>query len=95
VGVFDYSQRKPISLREPDLIHFNGKEIALVDAWIEKLRPLNARQISDLSHETAAWRLTRDRETIDPRHVWIAWRKANAAEMMRGKELAEKYGLLV
>lgn len=94
VDFFDYPQKKPVNLRNPDLIHFTGREIALVDAWIEKLRPLNARQISDLSHETAAWRLTRDRETIDPRYVFIGWRKPNAAEIMRGRELAEKYGLL-
>ena len=94
VDFFGYEQKKPVNLRKPDLIHFNGQEIALVDAWIERLRPMNAREISDFSHETAAWRLTKDRETIDPRYVFIAWREPNAAEIARGRELAAKHGLL-
>ncbi len=87
-------QNRPVNLRAPDLSYFSGREIAVVDEWLELLRPLSAKDVSLISHQTASWRLTSDREKIDPRTVFIGWRVPNAAEVRRGKELAAKYGLL-
>ena len=89
-----YRQNRPVNLRDPDLSFFSGAEIALVDSWIDRLRTASARQVSDMSHETAAWRLTDDSETIDPRTVWIGWSEPTAAQIQRGQELAEQYGLI-
>jgi hypothetical protein len=95
VQYFGYPQKRPVNLRDPDLIHFSGKEIALVDAWLERLRPMNAREVSEYSHETAGWRTTKNGEIIRPQTVFIGWSKPSAAEILRGQELAATRGLLV
>jgi hypothetical protein len=89
-----YRQKRPVNLREPDLTPFTGREIALVDGWIDRLRPASAAQVSNMSHQTAAWNLTNNYETIDPRSVWLAWGEPTAPQIQRGQELAAKYGLL-
>jgi hypothetical protein len=93
-SMYAYMQDRPISLRDPDLNDFSGPEIAIVDAWIDRLRPMTGRQVSDLSHDTFGWRSTKDGETIDPKSVFIAWKTPSAADIERGRELAKKHGLL-
>ncbi len=94
-SLYGYTLDRPISLRDPDLKGFSGEEIAIVDAWIDRLRPMTAKQASNLSHNTFGWRSTKNGETIDPRSVFISWRKPSAADTERGQELAKEYGLLV
>src|SRR5271170_837966 len=94
-SLYAYTQDRPISLRDPDLSCFTGEEIAIVDAWIDRLRPMTAKQASNLSHDTFGWRSTKTGETIDPRSVFISWRKPSAADIERGQELAKEHGLLV
>jgi hypothetical protein len=91
---YGHTQDRPISLRDPDLTDFTGEQIAIVDAWIERLRPMTAKQASNLSHDTFGWRSTKNGETIDPRSAFISWRKPNAADIARGQELAKEHGLL-
>ncbi len=90
-----YRQNRPVNLREPDLSVFEAREIALVDDWIERLKPLSASQISRMTHETASWCSTDDYQEIDPRTVFISCSSPDAAQIKRGLELAEKHGLLV
>lgn len=94
-SLYGYTQDRPTALRDPDLSDFSGEEIAIVDAWIDRLRPLTGTQASKLSHDTFGWRVTKDGQTIDPKSVFVAWRKPTAADIERGQELAEKHGLLV
>lgn len=94
VDFFGYRQDRTVNLREPDLSFFTGKEIALIDAWIERLRPMTATQASDLSHDVAGWSITSEGETISPKTVFIGWSKPDEAEIKRGQELAKQHGLL-
>lgn len=94
VDCYGYQQKRPVSLRQADLSLFTGPEIALVDAWLERLRPMNGKEVSDLSHKTAGWNMTSDRENIKPSSVFIGWNEPTAAEIKRGQELAARYGLL-
>ena len=57
-------QERVVPLRDPDLSLFSGVEIALVDQVIRELWGLNNSEVSDLSHDTMAWRLTRDYQEI-------------------------------
>ena len=92
--VYNYTENRPKPLRNADMSYFSEQEIAIVDRWIERLRPMTASQVSDLSHDTFGWRTTTgDGETIDPRTVFIAWKTPNASDVARGQELAKKYGL--
>lgn len=94
-SLYGYTQDRPISLRDPDLSDFSGEEIAIVDAWIDRLRPMTATQVSKFSHDTFGWRITKKGHTIDPKSVFISWKAPTAADIERGRELAKKHGLLV
>lgn len=89
-----FNQKRPINLREPDLSDFSGKHIALIDLWIDRLRPMTASEVSRFSHETAAWRATVDRETIHPKMALLGWGEPSAAEVRRGQEIALEHGLM-
>jgi hypothetical protein len=91
---YGFKQTRMVNLREPDLSEFSGKEIALVDAWIERLKLMTAKEVSLFSHETAAWRVTKLSEIIDPKMVYIAWGEPSAADVKRGQQIAMQHGLL-
>jgi hypothetical protein len=94
-SIYGYPQARPVSLRDPDLSGFSGEEIAIVDVWIDRLRPLTGTQASKLSHDTFGWRTTTNGQTIDPQSAFISWRTPTAADIERGRELAKTHGLLV
>jgi hypothetical protein len=91
--IYKHVQNRPKPLRHAEMSYFSDQEIAIVDRWIERLRPLTGKQASDLSHDTFGWRTTIDGETIDPRTVFIAYRTPAASDIVRGQELAKRYGL--
>jgi hypothetical protein len=91
---FGFKQTRVVNLREPDLSDFSGKEIALVDAWIERLKLMTAKEVSLFSHDTAAWRVTQMSEIIDPKTVFFSWCDPSESEIRRGQELAVQHGLL-
>lgn len=62
--VGSYVQMRLMPLRAADLTGFSGQEVSIVDTVLDELRPLTNRQVSDLSHETIAWRATRDGQEI-------------------------------
>ena len=51
-------------MRSADTSVFSEAELATIHKVIEDLRGLNARQVSDLSHEEAGWRLVEFGDTI-------------------------------
>lgn len=61
---FAGTQRRVVALREADLSVFSATDIATLDEVLEHFRPLNNSQISELSHQTKAWRLTRNDQEI-------------------------------
>ena len=62
--VFGYVHDFLVPLREPNTSLFAAEELEVVDDIIHELRPLSAKQISDLSHEEAGWQLVEEGETI-------------------------------
>ena len=64
-----YSVHRLIPKRAADTSVFSPVEMATIDKVIEDLRGLNARQVSDLSHEEAVWRLVEFGE-----HEEAVWR---------------------
>lgn len=92
---FGYQQFRPVNLREPNLNLFTGPEVALVDSWIDRLRPMSSTEVSRLSHSTAGWNTTRHSEIIDPKTVFLAWGEPSVFEIQRGLALAAEHGLLV
>ncbi len=68
---FGKTQKVPIALREANLEQFSADEIAVVTEVIDRLRSKNAKEISDLSHRFAGWKLAADGEDI-PYEVALA-----------------------
>ncbi len=90
-GLAPYVQHRVFPVREARLDeHFTPSEIALVDEVIQTLRDLNAREISDMSHDFA-WQVARDYELIPYDAVFIYDRELSEHEVAKAHELAAKY----
>ncbi len=62
---FAYPQRKYLPLRKPDLSILKGNEIEVINDVLEKLSDMNARQISDYSHNDVPWLTTEEGKVIE------------------------------
>lgn len=81
------SQKRTVPLRSADLSMFRADEIAIVDQLIEDFWGLNAREISDLSHRFAGWKLAADQENIPYQAAFISSRPLTDAEKRYALEL--------
>ncbi len=61
---FSHPQTKYLPLREPDLSVVSGREIELIDEVLNKLSDMNAKQISEYSHNDMPWLATKDGDYI-------------------------------
>jgi len=62
---FKYPQRKYLPLREADLTVLKASELKVIDTVLEKLSDMNAKEISEYSHNDVPWLITEDGEIID------------------------------
>ncbi|MBU6339655.1 MAG: helix-turn-helix domain-containing protein [Rickettsiales bacterium] len=60
-----FEQTKYMPLREADLRQINGAEKQVIDEVIDRLSSMNAKQISQYSHDDTPWIATKDGEVID------------------------------
>ncbi len=87
-------QKRVTPLREPDLTGFSAQEIAIVSDVIEWIRPMSAKEISELSHEAVGWEVARMGETIPyataliPPHVIPPTQKERARALELAQNLA-------
>lgn len=87
-----YTQQRTVALREPELSVFTPDEIALVDEMIERIRPLSAREISDISHDFFGWRVVDMGEEIPYEMVFLVQRELTAGERKRALQLEPTVG---
>lgn len=75
------TQHRTVALREPSLSGFTAEEISLVHKLIKQCWGKSARELSELSHRFAGWKLADERETI-PYNVALVVRgnRSRAAE---------------
>jgi transcriptional regulator with XRE-family HTH domain len=62
---FEYPQRKYLPLRKPDLSILKGNEIEVINDVLDRLSDMNARQISDYSHNDVPWLTTEEGKIIE------------------------------
>jgi hypothetical protein len=93
-SIYGFRQDRPVALRDPDLAQFSGEEIAWVDRWIDTFRPMTATEASRFSHDVVGWQMTDERDTIDPKSVFLSSCDPTPAQIARGQELAKKYDLM-
>ncbi len=69
---FQYPQTKYLPLRPPDMgkINITGNEQKLIDDVINTLSDMNAKQISEYSHNDVPWQTTEEGEVIDYESVF-------------------------
>jgi len=66
-----YVQKKPIALRPPQRI-FGEDQLVLTSDVIYEHRNLNAKEIAEKSHLEWGWKLTKEKDTIDPSTILLS-----------------------
>ena len=90
-----YELQRLVPLREADLSVFTDAELKTIDQDLADLDGLKARQVSDLSHEEAGWRLVEEGEVIPYEAALVGARQISTPTSRRLEcEVAEQYGLL-
>jgi len=68
---FQYPRTKYLPLRKPDLSKLkDSRELKMIDEVLETLSGMNAKQISEYSHNDVPWLTTEDGEIIDYESVF-------------------------
>ncbi|CAB4598929.1 unannotated protein [freshwater metagenome] len=89
-----YTVNRLVPLRPADMSVFTDDEVATINSVLDDLAGLNARQVSDLSHEEAGWLLVDDGETIPYEAALVGARQvATATSRALERSVAERYGL--
>jgi Protein of unknown function (DUF4065) len=90
-----YELQRLVPRRPPDTAVFTESELETIDQVIADLDGLNARQVSDLSHEEAGWRLVDDGEVIPYEAALVGARQVSTPTTQRlEREVAARHGLL-
>ncbi len=67
---FRYPQTKYLPLRKPDLSKINTQEQKVIDDVINSLSDMNAKQISEYSHNDVPWQTTEEGKVINYESVF-------------------------
>jgi hypothetical protein len=90
-----YELHRLVPRRQPDVSVFSAAELATIEKVLTDLDGLNARQVSDLSHEEAGWRLVGEGEVIPYEAALVGARQVSTPTTQRlEQEAAERFGLL-
>ena len=90
-----YQQHRLVPLRPADTTVFTDDELATIDKVLADLDGLNARQVSDLSHDEAGWRLVEFGEDIPYEAALVGSRQVSTPTSQRlEREAAERLGLV-
>jgi hypothetical protein len=89
-----YEIHRLVPVRAPDTSVFTTTELETIDGVLADLEGLNARQVSDLSHEEAGWRLTDFGEIIPYESALLGARQVRTPTTERlERQVAATYGL--
>jgi uncharacterized phage-associated protein len=90
-----FRQHRLVPRREADLSVFTQIELDTIDRVLADLDGLNARQVSDLSHEEAGWRLVEFGDDIPHEAALVGARQVSTPTSQRlEREAAEWFGLI-
>ena len=89
-----YSVNRLVPRRPADVSVFAPEELATIESVLGDLAGLNARQVSDLSHEEAGWRLVNEGDTIPYEAALVGARQvATSTARLLEQAVVERYGL--
>lgn len=84
---FGYQQQRLLACRPANTGVFGREELIIINAVIDWLAPLTAREASDLSHREFGYRMTSDGETIPYETVYVSSRQPTAEDHARADEV--------
>ena len=67
---FDYDQKKYLVTSDPDVSELSAKELKHIDDELERLSSKSAKELSDLSHIDTPWRVAKEKQVLNYRHVF-------------------------
>lgn len=89
-----YEVHRLVPVRAADTSVFTASELETINGVLADLEGLNARQVSDLSHDEAGWQLTSDGEIIPYESALVGARQVRTPTSERlEREVAATYGL--
>lgn len=80
-------QKRTVALRDPDLSHFSGAEIATVDEMIEGFWGADGKMASEFSHDFLGWKIANEGDEIPYESVFVSERSLTSAEKDHALEL--------
>jgi hypothetical protein len=90
-----YELHRLVPVRSADTTVFTAVELDTIEQVLADLDGLNARQVSDLSHEEAGWRLVDEGDVIPYEAALVGARQVSTPTSRRLQhEVAERHGLL-
>jgi uncharacterized phage-associated protein len=91
-----FTQHRLVPNRPADVSCFSDAELATIDAVLDDLAGLTGTQVSDLSHEEAAWRHTESMGTIRYELALVPKEQIVTPTARRlAAEVAARYGITV
>jgi transcriptional regulator with XRE-family HTH domain len=67
---FNYDQKKYLITSEPQVSLLSAEELKHIDDELVRLASKSAKELSDMSHIDTPWRVAKDREVLNYRHVF-------------------------
>jgi transcriptional regulator with XRE-family HTH domain len=62
---FEHPQTKYLPLRKPDLSKMSAEELSVIEDVLNRLSDMNAKQISDYSHDDIPWKTAKEGKMIE------------------------------
>jgi hypothetical protein len=92
---FNRVQHRLVAKRSCNKGLFSSDEMDIVDIVIKALWEFNGTEVSLQSHKEYGYKLTEEGETIPYSSAYFSSQPLDADQEMLGREIANKYGLLV
>lgn len=90
-----YEIHRLVPTRPADVSVFTAEELETVEKVLADLEGLNARQVTELSHEEAGWRLVEEGQAIPYEAALVGAPQVSTSTSRRLQhQVAQRYGLL-
>lgn len=77
---FGYDQKKYLVTSEPDVSELSAIELKHIDNELERLATKSAKELSELSHIDTPWKVAKDKQILNYRHVFYRPDETSVAE---------------
>ncbi len=67
---FNYDQKKYLITKDPEVFALSAQELKHIDNELERLASKTAKELSDMSHIDTPWRVAKNKEILNYRHVF-------------------------